>query len=366
MAVDVRARTNRRRVVIELRALKEAGLLVDIDARGLGRFTLGVLLPELGFGPNSARAWGLKASRLLIPDRLHRRLRAAEQRARRALERHSLDLFRFGGYRYVPATAWSAFQADFEAARAEVAAVRAEMLQNYDTLRAFALGKAAQIAREAFRAAPIRRQYADFDAFRKALVGRVETRFPSREELARMDLYLKLGEVLTVADLADEEARLAWARAEAAEAEARIRATEAQLEAMRAAALEYARRRAREELAPFDEYLAALRARIHDQAARLLLSVRRQGPDGVNPKTLRSVVQLYETFRRLDLLGDAELEAELKRALAAARQVRPKTPRRGRAAPAQADAAAQALARALEAVVEVCAAPTTRAAALIL
>jgi hypothetical protein len=363
MAVDVRAHTNRR-VVIELKALKEAGLLVDVDARGLYRFTLGVLLPELGLGPDAARAWGLKASRLLIPDRLHRRLRAAEQRARRALERHSLDLFRFGGYRYVPATAWEAFRAEFDEARAGVAAVRAEMLGGYDALKAFALKKAAQIAREAFRAAPIRRQHPDFEAFRKTLVARVEARFPSREELAEMDLYLKLGEALTVADLAEEEARLARAEAELYEARARIQAAREQAEAARREALAYARQRVKAELAPFDEYLAALRARIHGRAARLLDSVRRQGPQGLNPRTLKAVAELYETFRRLDLLGDQELEAELKRALEAAKSARPKTPRPSRPAPTP-DAAAQALALALEAVVELCA-PRTRAAALIL
>lgn len=359
------------RVALELRALAQGGLLVDVDVHGLRQFSLPVLLPELGLGGEEARAQGLQATRLLIPRDLYQALRTAERRCRRVLERHSLPLLQAGSFRYVPATAWTAFEKEFAQAQAGMRAVVEKMAQDYPRLQGEALRLAQRIATEAWRSPAVRRTWAgDATAFRAMVVDRVARRFPEVQAVRAIRAEIRVARLVTVADLAEEEARLARARAEAAQAEAleaqaraRLRLSREAEEAMRRALLQEARKAAQEALTPFEQYLEAVRARVRQEAGAILESLRGQEPGNVNPRTLQRCLRLVETFRRLALLEDAALEQEIRRVARAARAVRPGG-RRRQATPDDVSAA-QALAQALEGVLEA-ARPSTRGASLLI
>lgn len=342
-------------VVVQLRHIARNGLVLYVRVQGLAALRAPATLEELGIPRGDPRATRLYPGyRLLVPPPLYRRLRAAEERMREAVKRRSLRLVSelIGGGHYVPMAAYEAVREDFEKARADFEEAREEIRERLPELRADALSIMGQIAAQAWRSAPIRREFRSFDAFRKQLVAMVEERL-SPEGIARIRAELRVAGLMLLSDLEEERARVEMARArlEAEQEIQRERVLEEtrRLQAAREAAIREARERIAREMEPFWAVRAEIAARIYELARAILEDLRHQ--DHLHPAVRGRILRVVEDLRMLDVTNDVELRRLLD--MIQERAARAPVAARGRPADSpEMEAAAAALREALEEAVD--------------
>src|SRR3954451_25083697 len=126
----------------DLSALEDEGVFVNVDARGFGLLdrrlewhALGVSLPRgtnLAFRPPRCG---------LLPDRYRLPLLRPASRAHAALHKYSYrftlteTLFETPAFRWVPWSAFEAFERDFRAAQDALEAARTNALDQYEAIR---------------------------------------------------------------------------------------------------------------------------------------------------------------------------------------------------------------------------------------
>src|SRR6266540_5785113 len=130
------------RLPFDLSVLENDGVFLHVDARGFGMLdrrldwqALGVSLPrdsDLAFRPPRCG---------LLPDRYRLPLLRPAARAHAALHKYSYrftlteTLFETPAYRWVPWSAFEAFERDFRAAQATLEAARTNVLDQYEAVR---------------------------------------------------------------------------------------------------------------------------------------------------------------------------------------------------------------------------------------
>jgi len=351
-----------RAVQLDIRRMKELGILVDIDVHGTSLFTVRASWAELGIPEDDTRRKRLKrGSKDLIPKEYLGKLRSLETRFRQSLDKHSFDLEGFRPYRWVPFTAYEEWRTEWDRLQAELAELKAKIINHYDEFVDAIAADFATIAREAWDAIRARRPagagefalitdhgtFDGLDAFIDHVVARATAKLPSPERI-EAELYVdyKNALVATGADveaellardqlhtkreiesakqkLAQEQAhterKAEWAKQdqlhlEVAEAEKlsqiRVEEERVKLAAMRAAELEHARKQIENTVNPFQEVIEQFRSQIFQDVGEIAASIKKNGH--VRGKVAERARGLLDTYRLLGAAtGDDELEDAL-------------------------------------------------------
>jgi hypothetical protein len=340
------------RLPFDLSALDEDGVFVNVDARGFGILdrrldwrALGISLPrgaDLAFRPPRCG---------LIPDRFRLPLLRPAGRAHAALHRYSYHftlvetLFESAAYRWVPWRAFAAFEREFDAAQAALAAARDELLDQHDAVRAEVLAVFRQLAADSARRLEATGHVIP-EGFDEAVVRGVLGAVPGPEELrTRLVLRYRVGVIHLGSEMVAEQRRALdeRRRLEAAEAElrverqrrdARVRLVQTELwveeerarrrleaeeeerrreaevkERLRQLKLEAARERLEEAMSPLEEGAKQLHAAVHEAATALRASLRKHGH--LPGASVRRARELVRWFKLMSWRSDEELEALL-------------------------------------------------------
>lgn len=339
---------------LELRQLRETGLLIDLDVRGISMFTVRADYAELGIGAEDVRAERLRAGTKDLFPGYSKKLRSLEARARQNLDKHSHVVPAFGQYRWLPWTAYEAFQEQHQRILEELEAVKHEVLVRYDEIVEQNRTYFEQVALRAWR--DLRAQFdgpnwvvvtkegkeflsTDRNGFVEYIVQRALGKMPLPDEIkAGVQIDYKTSILYSEAEIEAEESALEQALAQ--QAQARLQRAQAQqalfeidlerraaeqraqarIEAYRRAEMEHARQQLAEMGSPIQEALDGLRSNLYDAVSALLSGLRKHG--GFRGQASTKAAELYAYWRRLngDLLQDdnleqalADLDAEMKR-----------------------------------------------------
>jgi len=331
---------------LELRKLREAGLLIDLDIHGVSMFSVRTTYAELGISAEDVRSKRLRAGTKDLFPEYSKKLRSLEGRARQNLARHSHVIPAFGQYRWLPWTAYEKYSDKHAEILAELDATKAELLCKYDDLREENRVYFEQVALRAWR--DLRAGFADPDS--GMIVTTDQTEFGPGEEpkfveyvvqkaLGRMPLPDEIRDGVRIdyktsilyseAEIAADQAALEQAEAEYAQARLQHAQTEqavfdvhlqereaesqsqARIAAYRRAELEHARQQLAEMGSPIQDALDGLRANLYDAVHTLLAGLRKNTT--FRGKAGQKAADLYAYWQKLNggLLQDADLERAL-------------------------------------------------------
>jgi len=321
-----------RRTRLELRQLREAGLLVDLDIHGISMFSVQTTYAELGIGAEDVRKERLRAGRKDLFPKYSKKLRSLETRARQNLIDHSHPVAAFGGYRWLPWTAYEEFRERHDAIVLELETTKAQLLEEYHDMREVNRAYFARVARRAWRDLVAQHQGEtnfvivttdklafpadDPEAFVEYVVQRALGKVPLESEireLVRIDY--KTSVLYTDSEIAQEQA--AEARAHTERELARMDLEDAQerratkLEEYRRAERDHARQQLSAMGSPLLTALDQLQDKVNQAASELLAGLDKNG--GFRGKASSRAAGLFSFWRQLNggLLQDADLDAKL-------------------------------------------------------
>jgi hypothetical protein len=337
------------RLPFDLSALDQDGILVNVDARNFGLLdrrldwrVLGVTLPrrELSFG---------RPRCMLIPDRYRLPLQRPPARAHAALHRYSYHfrlvetVFESVQYRWVPWTAWQAFERAFAAEQVQLAAALDSYDAGFASVRERVLKSVSELATDSARRLAATGEIIPRD-FEDGVVAELISSLPTPDLLrSQLSLKYRVGVMQLGSEMwaearaaaeerrplqeAESEVRLIRQRTEAAERliqeqlwteqqrvrrQLQVEEDERQREAevkerLRRLKLEAARERLDETLSPLVEGARQLRAKVYEAASTLRASIQKnQSLRGPSARKLRELCRWYGM---MNWRGDAQLEA---------------------------------------------------------
>ena len=341
-------------VALDIRRMRELGVLVDINVHGLSLLSILISWAELGVPAGDMRRKRLRRGRKdLFPEHA-KKLRSLETRFRRWLEKHSFILEGFRPYRWIPFTAYGEWREGWDKLQAEWRAVVKDLLDHYDEMVELERADMAEVAVEAWQALIARYEVKhpdgdepviviggrEFgrevpDSFVEYIQERAIQRLPTKEEL-RNGLYVDYRTALVIdsADLqaenlrqerlmtAQELERAKQAKAQAAQDAAQehkwvarekarldVEAHQKKLQAMHEAELEHARQQLAGIVSPFQEAFEQLRAQMYADVQEIAASIAENGY--LHGRVAERARNLFDTFSLLNAQGDDELEAAL-------------------------------------------------------
>lgn len=337
------------RLPFDLSALEDEGVFVNVDARGFGLLdrrldwqSLGVSLPrgsDLAFRPPRCG---------LLPDRYRLPLLRPAAHAHTALNRYSYrftlteTLFETPAYRWVPWSAFEAFEREFEAAKDALAAAKGEVLGRYEALREEVLQAFLRLAADSARRLEATGHVIP-EGFGEAVARGVLAAMPGPDDLRdRLALEYRVGVVLLGSEMLAEQRRTREERGRLEEAEgalhlererreARVRLAQEELwaeherirlrlraeederrreaevkERLRQLKLEAAKERLAESLSPLEEGAKQLHAAVYEAAAAIRESLHKNRHlPGASAKRAR---ELARWFTLMNWQSDRQLE----------------------------------------------------------
>jgi hypothetical protein len=331
----------------ELRTMREAGILIDVDFHGSSMLRAKATHTEAGISADDMRAERIRmGTKDLFPEHAPQ-VRSIENGLRHFVETNTTRVPAFGHWVWLAWTNYEHFVESYEEFVERLEAVKQDAIRRYDEIREENRRWHERAAERAWRS--IASQYApddkvviltddraEFtleqkDRFVEWVVQKALSKMPLPRELEH-GIYIEYQTSILYSDaeLAADEAALeqakseaARARAAAAEASRRVfdvesqkRYEEAQRKARIAAYQAAELERAREQLArmssPILDALSALDETIHEAVSRSLESLRKHG--GFKGRGASKLARLFPMWKRLNggVLNDAELEVELK------------------------------------------------------
>lgn len=340
------------RLPFDLSALEDEGVFVNVDARGFGLLdrrlewhALGVSLPrgtDLAFRPPRCG---------LVPDRYRLPLLRPAARAHAALHKYSYrftlteTLFETPAYRWVPWSAFEAFERDFRAAQDALESARTTVLDQYEAIREEVIGTILRLADDSARRL-IATGHIVPEGYRDVIARGIDAAVPSPEGLRdKLTLRYRVGVVLLGSEMVAEQRRVREERSRVEELEATVRLERQQQRArerlvqeelwaeeerirrrlqveeeerrresevkerLRGLKLEAAKERLQEALSPIEEGAQQLHAAVFDAASAIRASLRKHGtlPGG----SVRRARELTRWFRLMNWQSDQQLETLL-------------------------------------------------------
>lgn len=334
------------RVRMELDEMRNKGVLVDLNVRGLSMFVTQVHWEhDLGIPPGDARRKRLRpGTKNLLPDSVQNALRSNEVRLRRNLAQFSRKISVFGAWDWIPHTAYATWLERHEALVEEQRVLKEDIIANYDYYVEKLREDFSAIAAEAWHSLT---SYAngysagyEWSQFQQEVIAKAEAKLPGPSEIDRRLTVEVIPGLLMLpseyeAELVErtrqlEERERLRAETRAAEAEAQARADVAMTQARldmetaqiradyeRAQIAEMHRQemaRARDLLArtvsPFQEVIDSLRSDIYATTMEVAAAINKHGH--VRGKTVQKIEGMLQTFRLLNVAGDYELEEQLQ------------------------------------------------------
>lgn len=329
----------------EMKSMREAGLLIDLDIHGISQFSARVTYEEMGIDQGDVRSERLRTgSKDLFP--VHaKKLRSLEARARQNLEKWAQKVSAFGQWRWLPWTAYEEFRTQHDQIVAEMQAVVDDAASSWDVVAEENARYWARVAERAWRDMLSHRDIGeDFvilttsgvkferwqrDAFVDYVVARAIGKMPGVESIRQTRIDYKTSILyaeseITAEQAAATEARARLAEAQRIEAEAEVAlidiesqrrlaaATErARIEAIKAAEMEHARRQLLAMGSPIQEALDSLRNTLYQAVSSSLEGLRKNG--GFKGRASSKLADLYQYWKSMNagLLRDDELEQAL-------------------------------------------------------
>lgn len=339
------------------RQLRDGGLGIDIDVKGLSRLWTSVdWYLDLGVLQGDKRRKRLSPGRKnLLPDS---RLASVQTRIRTNLYNHSLVVGLLGSYRYVPDDAFLDWHEKHKALVVEFYEVLEDHINRYDELVEALENDYRDMASETYKALAARgdtdeKAFTDeytLEQFQDAVVTKALSKLPSPDEMRKeikvvvgvatwmlgveqaqdtLERERLLSEARAEREERDVELREMRAHAEAMEAkwqaqkeEAEVSKTEAEAqqyliqveakakaESIRLAQLELAREAVAEMANPMDEMLNGLREQMYTVTNKVAKNISKNGR--VVGKQVEAIENMVKTFRMLNAAGDDELEAKI-------------------------------------------------------
>ena len=336
----------------DLSALEDEGVFVNVDASGFGLLdrrlewhALGVSLPRgtnLAFRPPRCG---------LLPDRYRLPLLRPASRAHAALHKYSYrftlteTLFETPAYRWVPWSAFEAFECDFQTAQAALESARTTILDQYEAIREEVFETILRLADDSARRL-IATGHVVPEGYRDVIAKGIDAAVPTPDDLRdKLTLRYRVGVVLLGSEMLAEQRRAreersrfeaieATARVERQQQQARARLVQEELwaeeerirrrlqaeederrreaevkERLRSLKLEAAKERLQEALSPIEEGAQQLHAAVFEAASAIRASLRKHGtlPGG----SVRRARDLTRWFRLMNWQSDQQLEALL-------------------------------------------------------
>jgi hypothetical protein len=342
-------------VQLDIEKMRKLGVLVDIDLHGFSMFTRRATWSELGIDSKSVRRKRLKrGSKDMLPREYMSTLASLSTRFRQSLDRHSFVLQGFRPWRWVPFTAYEDWREEWDELKAELDAVKAEIVERRDEFAAEVAEDFAAIAKEAWRAIAAGRpdgagefalvtkggSFGSLEEFEDYVVGLATAQLPTADEIEE-GLYVSYrnAAVATGADLEAERLRreklaaereVEWQKARTAEEEERAKRRQLRIETadaeheasmrmkererrvqlMHQAELEHAKEQLAETVNPFREVVEQFRAQIYSDVREIADSIESNGyVHGKVAKRARGLLDVYRTLGAAT--GDEELEQAL-------------------------------------------------------
>src|SRR5512138_3870090 len=123
-------------VAIELKALREQGILIDLNVSGVGMFQKTLTWLETGINDQSGdkRAEQFtKGMKLLYPEPEVRKLKSVESRMRQLIGKYAFSITGFYPYHWLPFTAYETFRQKWDELAAEFKYIKGDMVRNHDS-----------------------------------------------------------------------------------------------------------------------------------------------------------------------------------------------------------------------------------------
>lgn len=328
----------------DLTALEQAGIFLNIDATGFSVLSRQLDWQSLGIELPKEQTVHLSPPRTgLLPDNYRKSLQRAASQAHNALDRYS---FRFAlcetvlgssEYRWIPYTAFEAFEKEFAAALENLARAKAVVIENYAeiletlrmTFRQLATDSADRLA------ATVKDEPFDREEFIERTVVRAMAMIPTVAAIRDgMRIEMRPKVILLGSEMRAEQTRTAKLELEkqltnqakteiAIEIEAKKEINELKVksayedekreqelkERIRQIKIEAVKREVETSISPLKEGLDQLNAVVYEAAKEMAekLSEAKFVPGG----TAKRAREMYQWFKLMNFTGDAEVETVL-------------------------------------------------------
>jgi hypothetical protein len=330
-------------VKVQLDVLRNQGILIDLNIRGVSMFTRAATWAEIGIQGDSTDprfSRFTKGQKNLIPESEIRALKSIVTRMRYWLDKLSFDVTGFRPYRWLPYTAYQRWQNQWCELWQEFYAIKKRILRDLESHQEWLIKGYAEVAESSWNSIRangyehviLDGKAMDHDSFVDFVVASVSAKFPAPEQI-KTNLHADYVTALVYGDrdAAQDQAQAEEIREKAALKREQLslhqsaKAEQARHESMMHqlteqerrtkidAMLEAEARHAREQLhalaSPFEEVFSALRKQMSDDAAEMLTSIRNNG--FVHGKVAEKGRGLIEMFNLLAVQNDHELRGRL-------------------------------------------------------
>lgn len=329
----------------DLTALEQAGIFLNIDATGFSVLSRQLDWQSLGIELPKEQTVHLSPPRTgLLPDDYRKPLQRAASRAHGALDRYS---FRFAlcetvlgssEYRWIPYTAFEAFEKEFAAALENLARAKSAVIENYDEILETLRGTFRQLATDSADrlAATVKDQPFDRDEFINNTVARAMGMIPTVTAIRdgmRIEMRPKvilLGSEMRAEQVKSAKLELETQTARKAQTEiaieiqaqkdiAEIKVKSASddekrerelKERIRQIKIEAVKREVETSISPIKEGLDQLTATVYEAAKEMAekLNDSKFVPGG----TAKKAREMYRWFKLMNFTGDTEVETVLE------------------------------------------------------
>jgi hypothetical protein len=328
----------------DLTALEQAGIFLNIDATGFSVLSRQLDWQSLGIELPKEQTVHLSPPRTgLLPDDYRKPLQRAASQAHGALDRYS---FRFAlcetvlgssEYRWIPFTAFEAFEKEFAAALSNLARAKSAVIENYDEILETLRGTFRQLATDSADrlAATVKDETFDRDEFINMTVMRAMDMIPSLAAIRDgMRIEMRPKVILLGSEMRAEQTKAAKLELEtqsaqkaqtklAIEIEAQKDIAEIKVktvyedekreqelkERIRQIKIEAAKKEMEATLSPLKECLDQLNSQIYEAAKEM--AERLNDSKFVAGGTAKRARQMYRWFKLMNFTEDAEVETVL-------------------------------------------------------
>lgn len=328
----------------DLTALEQAGIFLNVDTTGFSVLSRQLDWQSLGIELPKEQAVSLSPPRTgLLPDNYRKPLQRAASRAHNALDRYS---FRFAlcetvlgssEYRWIPFTAFEAFEKEFASALETLARAKTSVIENYFEILETLRGTFRQMAKDSAErlAATMKDEPFDRDEFINRTVQRAMDMVPSLAAIRDgMRIEMRPKVILLGSEMRAEQTRAAKLELEkqiagkaqteiAIEIEAQKDIAEIKVktafedekreqelkERIRQIKIEAVKKEMEASISPLKEGLDQLNSTIYEAAKEMAekLNDSKFVPGG----TAKKAREIYRWFKLMNFTGDAEVEKVL-------------------------------------------------------
>lgn len=328
----------------DLTALEQAGIFLNIDATGFSVLSRQLDWQSLGIELPKEQTVHLSPPRTgLLPDEYRKPLQRAASQAHNALDRYS---FRFAlcetvlgssEYRWIPFTAFEAFEKEFAAALENLARAKSAVIENYDEILETLRGTFRQLATDSADrlTATVKDQPFDRDEFIQKTVVRAMAMVPSLATIRDgMRIEMRPKVILLGSEMRAEQVKSAKLELEtqttrkaqteiAIELQAQKDIAEIKVksasedekreqelkERIRQIKIEAVKKEMEATVSPLKEGLDQLNSQIYEAAKEM--AERLNDSKFVAGGTAKKAREMYRWFKLMNFTGDAEVETVL-------------------------------------------------------